>query len=85
MVTPRPDWAFGRDTAEKLLLEHFRVQSLDGFGCGGLGLSLSAAGATLQYLQETQKISLRPHPPPRAAQAPPTAWCSTARRRSAWS
>ena len=27
-------------------------------GCGSLGPALSAAGATLQYLQETQKISL---------------------------
>ena len=58
MITPRPDWAFGRDTAQKTLFEHFRVQSLEGFGCGSLGPSLSAAGATLQYLQETQKISL---------------------------
>ena len=58
MITPRPDWAFGRDTAQKTLFEHFRVQSLEGFGCGSLGPALSAAGATLQYLQETQKISL---------------------------
>ena len=58
MITTRPDWAFGREAAEKLLLEHFRVKSLEGFGCGGLGNSLCAAGATLQYLQETQKISL---------------------------
>jgi DNA mismatch repair protein MutS len=58
MITPRPDWAFGRETAQKTLLEHFRVQSLEGFGCGDLGPALSAAGATLQYLQETQKISL---------------------------
>jgi DNA mismatch repair protein MutS len=58
MVTPRPDWTFGRDTAFKLLTEHLGVASLDGFGCGDLGLSLSAAGAALNYLQETQKISL---------------------------
>ena len=58
MVTRRPDWAFGRDASERTLLEHFAVQSLEGFGCGALGLSLSAAGATLQYLQETQKTFL---------------------------
>ena len=58
MVTPRPDWTFGRQAAEKTLLEHFRVQSLEGFGCGSLGPALSAAGAILQYLQETQKMSL---------------------------
>ncbi len=58
MITARPDWAFGRAAAEKLLLEHFQVRSLAGFGCDGLGPALCAAGATLQYLQETQKISL---------------------------
>ena len=58
MVTPRPDWAFGRDPSERVLLEHFGVQSLEGFGCGGMGLALSAAGATLQYLHETQKTFL---------------------------
>jgi DNA mismatch repair protein MutS len=58
MVTPRADWTYGRDTALKLLMEHFHVASLEGFGCGDLGLAISAAGAALNYLQETQKISL---------------------------
>ena len=58
MITFRPDWAFGRDAARKTVLEHFGVKTLDGFGCESLGPALSAAGATLQYLQETQKIPL---------------------------
>ncbi len=58
MITLRPAWAFGADTALRALLEHFKVGSLEGFGCGSLGASLSAAGAIIQYLQETQKISL---------------------------
>ena len=58
MITFRPDWAFGRDAARKALLEHFGVRTLDGFGCESLGPALSAAGATLQYLQETQKSAL---------------------------
>jgi DNA mismatch repair protein MutS len=58
MITLRPAWAFGRDTAMRALLEHFRVKTLDGFGCGDLGPSASAAGAIIQYLQETQKINL---------------------------
>jgi len=58
MITLRPDWAFGREAARKALLEHFRVHSLEGFDCESLGPALSAAGATLQYLTETQKISL---------------------------
>ncbi len=58
MLTPRPDWVFGKDTALRTLLEHFHTASLDGFGCADLGLSLCAAGAIVQYLQETQKTSL---------------------------
>ncbi len=58
MITFRPDWAFGRDTTRKLLLDHFHVKTLDGFGCGDLGPALCSAGAALQYLQETQKMSL---------------------------
>jgi DNA mismatch repair protein MutS len=58
MLTARPDWTFGRDTAMRTLLEHFKVGSLDGFGCGDLGVSLCAAGAIVNYLQETQKTSL---------------------------
>jgi len=58
MITTRPDWSFGRDAARRTLLEHFGVRSLEGFGCEELGPALSAAGAALTYLQETQKISL---------------------------
>ena len=58
VLTVRPEWVFGRDTAERLLLEHFGTTSLEGFGCGELGAALSAAGAVIQYLQETQKTTL---------------------------
>lgn len=43
-------YAFFLDQAEYLLREHFKVQSLDGFGCSGLTAALSAAGAVLHYL-----------------------------------
>ncbi|MEN9990932.1 MAG: hypothetical protein RLZZ224_634 [Verrucomicrobiota bacterium] len=36
--------------AEPLLLDHFGVQSLDGFGCSHLPAAIGAAGATLHYL-----------------------------------
>lgn len=39
------------DQAEHSLTQHFKVQSLDGFGCQGLRASICAAGAILQYLQ----------------------------------
>ena len=39
-------------------MEHFEVASLDGFGCGDLGVGLCSAGALLQYLGETHHASL---------------------------
>ena len=58
MWTPRPDWAFDPPSGRRALLEHFGVASLEGFGCQGLGVGLGAAGAVLDYLQETQRGSL---------------------------
>ncbi|MBM4430605.1 MAG: DNA mismatch repair protein MutS [Chloroflexi bacterium] len=51
-------WHFDHGNAERALLEHFGVASLDGYGCAGLPLAVSAAGAIVQYLQETQKAAL---------------------------
>jgi DNA mismatch repair protein MutS len=56
--TPRPDWAFDPAGGRKALLEHFGIASLEGFGCEGLRTGLGAAGAALDYLQETQRGSL---------------------------
>jgi DNA mismatch repair protein MutS len=56
--TPRPDWAFDPVSGRKALLEHFGVASLEGFGCEGLRNGVGAAGAVLDYLQETQRGSL---------------------------
>ncbi|MGL4944484.1 MAG: DNA mismatch repair protein MutS [Thermoguttaceae bacterium] len=63
MLTTRPDWAFTKHTATTLLAAHFRVQSLEGFGFDaseGSSLAIRAAGAVLDYLNETQRQSL-PH------------------------
>ena len=54
-----PDWHFDHDNAERALLEHFGVASLDGYGCSGLPLAVSAAGTIVQYLAETQKAALQ--------------------------
>ena len=43
-------YAFLPDQAEYTLRDHFKVQSLDGFGCTGLTAAISAAGAVLHYL-----------------------------------
>ena len=45
-------WPFHYDQAHHLLLEHFKVQSLDGFGCGGMKAAASCAGAILYYLRD---------------------------------
>ncbi len=50
-----PDWRFETDTARTELLEHFQTISLDGFGCEHLPTAVSAAGALIYYLNETQK------------------------------
>lgn len=59
-VTQRPPWHFEQDTATQLLVRQFKVRDLGGFGCEDLPLAVTAAGALLQYLQDTQKNAL-PH------------------------
>lgn len=49
---------FHFDSAKELLLGHFNVLNLDGFGCSTLKAGLCAAGALLQYVKETQKASV---------------------------
>jgi DNA mismatch repair protein MutS len=54
----RPEWVFDRRNALKALHNHFGVASLDGFGCGDLRPGACAAGAVIEYLNETQRTSL---------------------------
>lgn len=58
--TWRPDELFGQTVSNRMLAEHFKVASLDGFGCQDIPLALTAAGAVLGYLMENQK-SVVPH------------------------
>jgi DNA mismatch repair protein MutS len=44
-------YLFLYDQAIHALTQHFKVQSLDGFGCASLQPAICAAGAILQYLQ----------------------------------
>lgn len=48
---PIEGYLFLIDQAEHSLTQHFKVQSLDGFGCQGLSAAIGAAGCILQYLQ----------------------------------
>src|ERR1700675_2500669 len=52
------DWVFSLDYAERSLREHFRLHTLDGCGLATRPLAISAAGAILHYLRETQKSAL---------------------------
>ncbi len=47
------DWKFSTDEGRGVLVEHFQVKSLDGFGLSGQDQAVRAAGAILQYLKET--------------------------------
>jgi DNA mismatch repair protein MutS len=57
-VTLRPDWTFDQVTSRKTLHEHFGVLTMSGFGFDDGQPGLVAAGALLQYLQETLKAGL---------------------------
>ncbi|MDO5110859.1 MAG: DNA mismatch repair protein MutS [Clostridia bacterium] len=52
------NWAFAHDQAYTRILGHFKVSSLDGFGCEDMRCAVSAAGALIAYLEETQKNTL---------------------------
>ncbi len=53
-ITPVPASTFHPAAAQTLLLGHFRVASLAGFGCDDKSLAVSAAGSLLQYVNATQ-------------------------------
>jgi len=57
-ITTRPPWHFEPASAYQLLLRQFGTRDLQGFGCEGIPAAIGAAGALLQYLQETQRAAL---------------------------
>jgi DNA mismatch repair protein MutS len=56
----RAPWHFELGTATRLLTAQFGVKDLEGYGCADLPCAIAAAGALLQYVQETQRAAL-PH------------------------
>jgi len=58
VLTKRDDWIYNYDYAYELLLNHFQVHSLKGFGVDKLPAAVGAAGAVINYLQENYKSSL---------------------------
>jgi DNA mismatch repair protein MutS len=53
-------WHFESDTAFRLLTAQLKTKDLRGFGCEHLIVAIQAAGALLQYAQDTQRTGL-PH------------------------
>ena len=51
-------WHFEETACKKTLQEHFHISSLSGLGIEDFPAGIIASGALLQYLYETQKISL---------------------------
>lgn len=58
-ITKVEDWFFDYTEAYKTLLKHFRVSSLDSFGCEGMTASIAAAGALIAYVETTQKETIQ--------------------------
>jgi DNA mismatch repair protein MutS len=57
-VTEIDGWHFELETARQTLLEQLRVESLLGFGLENRQAAVSAAGALVAYLRDTQKVDL---------------------------
>ncbi len=54
-LNAQDEWVFSFESSRDLLLQHFDVASLDGFGLAGKEMAIVAAGAALQYVRETQR------------------------------
>jgi DNA mismatch repair protein MutS len=53
------EWIFDTAYAEDILLKHFQTHSLKGFGVEGLKEGLTAAGAIIHYLKDTEHPNLQ--------------------------
>lgn len=52
------DWVFQADFAGRTILSGLQASCLDGYGLNGRDLAVSAAGALLYYVRESNKLSL---------------------------
>ncbi len=57
--TTLPAWRFETGRTQEALKKQFQATTLDGFGLRGMSLAIQAAGALLQYLQDTQPAALQ--------------------------
>jgi len=54
-VCARDEWRFAPDTALRVLQRHFAVRTLEGFGIQDDSPVVAAAGALVEYVEETQR------------------------------
>jgi DNA mismatch repair protein MutS len=59
-IRTRPPWYFELASASRLLTDQLGTFDLKGFGADDLPLAITAAGALLQYVRDTQKAAV-PH------------------------
>jgi len=59
-LTLRHEAGFATEPGKRLILEHFKVSSLEGFGLTEHPLAVGAIGSLLTYLYETRKAQLPP-------------------------
>ncbi len=55
---PLADWIYTEETAHNKLHSHFGVKNMKGFGIGHLKNALTASGAILYYLEQTQHTNI---------------------------
>ena len=53
-ITPSDDAPFQREVADAAILAHFRIHTLESFGCEQLPLAVSAAGAIVEYVERNR-------------------------------
>ena len=58
-ITTWPAWHYEMGRCHEVLLSHFSVSTLDGFGLRGKTMAVCAAGAIIQYLKDTQPVALK--------------------------
>ena len=56
-LTALDDWQWQKDDCTTLLLDHFKVRTLDGYGLARKDEATRAAGACLRYARETQRAA----------------------------
>ena len=59
----QPDWYYDHDSALNLILQHYQIKTLSGYGIRDDDPALGAAGCLLQYLYDTHKQTLPPLAP----------------------